>query len=446
MLIQRKFKLEREEKQAFFPKAPNLTSQIEKNARDHAIQITSSWAKSIYILRIKSVISKLKKSGEITDEMARKLYSIGKHSIDRPKGIITGSDINVYLTLLDNHGGRVPAIRDTLPMRLSEMTSTLEDPTETTTASFWLRCSTLVSRKSVWLPLSGNPYVSKADEVSKGILARKKNGRWRFEVVEKKEWVVPSPEDLPKDAPRIGIDVGFNVIAAASNGDLYGVEFKPAFNRLYQKVQRVRANRQKQGFKENSPRLDRLESRLSGMTRTIVGNTANRLVRQHPDTVFVLEDMNLSGCSGQKRFAYRALARSLACKVPVTVTNPAYTSQECPSCGYVGKYNRKGIEFVCRCCGRQAHADWVGSFNTLRRSEDKGIGLEDSPKAVKRTLTMRFLARRRAGTSGSGSSEVGVNELLLCSRGLTTRASPLGGTGGGSNLISTRFPENGIKG
>jgi hypothetical protein len=41
--------------------------------------------------------------------------------------------------------------------------------------------------------------------------------------------------------------------------------------------------------------------------------------------VFVIEDLDLRGCRGQKRFAYRALAHSLETRAPVIRVNPAYT-------------------------------------------------------------------------------------------------------------------------
>lgn len=84
MIDGRRLNLARSEKQAFFPKAGKLSSQIEKNARDHAIQIVSTWAKSRYALKVKGLISKAKKDGEITSEQAKRLYTIGKYLRDQP--------------------------------------------------------------------------------------------------------------------------------------------------------------------------------------------------------------------------------------------------------------------------------------------------------------------------------------------------------------------------
>ena len=442
MIDGRRLSLARSEKQAFFPKADKLSSQIEKNARDHAIQIVSAWAKSRYALKIKGLISKAKRAGEISSEQAKALYTVGKYLRDQPdpKRGITQGDLDLYWKILDEKGGRKPVVSDALPMRLSEMTARLEDPKEdgAQIADLWLRVSSLEARKSIWLPLKGSPYVQKADQVSKGILARKtKKGLWRFEAVEKREWVVPEPSDLPEEAPRLGVDVGLNVLAATSEGDLYGASFKPRFDRLYKKVRDLRANRMRQGLRENSPRLDALESKLSGMIKTETGRIANDLVRKHPDTIFVLEDLDLSGCRGQKRFAYRALQRALSMKAPVEVVNPAYTSQECPSCGHISRRNRTGTKFQCRSCGRKAHADWVGASGILRRSGDNDIGCGDRPNSVKATLRRRYMALR-AGHSPARSSGVSPKpEPSPLGQSLTTGVCAKAQAGIGLNLVPT---------
>ena len=277
-------------------------------------------------------------------------------------------------------------------MRLTEMTSQLEDARHASLGGFWLRISSLEARKSAWLPLVGNPYVRQADLVRKGISARKtKRGFWRFEAVSKAEWVVPEPQE---GWAKLGVDVGLNVLAVTSDGSLYGEHVKPDFDRLYSRIKNLRANRQRQGLKENSPRLDRLESRLSGLVKTETGRVVNALIKRHPETVFVVEDLDLRGCRGQKRFAYRALQTNLERKSPIEKVNPAYTSQECPSCGYVHRGNRRSTRFVCKSCGRKAHADWVGSINVLRRSGDQHVGTNDHPRSVKRVLRERFRVKR----------------------------------------------------
>ena len=439
MLDNRRLSLRLSEKQAFFPSSIVLTSQIEKNARSHAIQVVSTWAKARYALKLKGLITKLKRDGEIDSVQAKALYTIGKYLKDQVCPGVAQSDLDLYWKLLDKKGGRKPVLSDSAPMMLTEMTSRLEnpDPDGAVIADYWLRLSALEARKNLWLPIVGNPYVTDHRQVSKGITARKtKSGRWRFEAVEKQETVALEPADMPATAPKLGVDVGLNVLAATSDGCLYGLEFKPNFNRLYDTVKTLRSNRQRQGLKENSGRLDCLESRLSGMIKTETGRIANLLVNRHPNTIFVVEDLDLSGCRGQKRFAYRALHKALSAKAPVEVVNPAYTSQECPSCGFVSRKNRKGTKFQCISCGRTAHADWVGASGILRRSEDNSIGCDDHPLSVKATLLRRYLLRRSSPARSPAQfySELG-NEPEPLGRSLTVGVSASAETSIGLNLV-----------
>jgi len=394
MLSARRLSLPRSEKQEFFPRAENLTSQIEKNARDHAIQIVSTWAKGIYARKLKTFIRLSFNEGTFDEDFRKQLCTVGKYLVHDPSKTVTQEAINLYWAWLSDPEvvGNFPSVSSRIPMRMSENTCSLEDPEEAVHAYLWLKISTLVSRKLAWLPLVGNPYVKKSSDVGKGIHARKdRKGRWRFEAVDTKEWLICEAEP---DLPMIGVDVGLNVVAATSSGHTFGADLKPKFNRLYNKVRAVRANRQRQGLKENSPRLDRLESKLSGLTKSITGRVSNELLRAYPESVFVLEDLDLRGCRGQKRFCYRALAHALESKAPTDKVNPAYSSQTCPSCGHVSRLNRSGTSFICRQCGRISHADVVGGINLLRRSESKQIGLNDHPSEVKRMLVRLYWSRR----------------------------------------------------
>jgi len=433
MLDNRRYTLKKSEKQSFFPASNTLTSQIVKNARDHAIQIVSTWAKGVYSRKIQKTISSLRREGSLTEEEAKALYIVGKRLISSPWKFISQQDIDAYNALMDRYGGNKPQVRSGLPMRLSEMTGRLEDPEESFLPVFWLRVSSLEYRKSIWLPLNGNPYVQKASEVSKGISARKtKTGKWRFEVVDKRTWEIP---EIPEGAPRLAVDVGLNVLATDSEGRLYGESFKPKFDKLYKRLQSIRANRQRQGLRENSSRLDRLESKLTGMIKTETGRVVNELIRKHPDTLFVVEDLDLRGCRGQKRFAYRALQAALERKAAIEKVNPAYTSQECPSCGYISRRNRSGIKFSCKSCGRRAHADWVGASGILRRSEDKDISCADHPRDVKRILKERFFLRRNSSL-GAGRTRPSSSAPLPLGRRFTTEVPDQSGIGTASKSIS----------
>ena len=432
MLTQHCFKMPRGAKQEFFPECERLSSQIVKNVRDHAISMVSGWAASKYATKLKGLIRSKFKAGEITEGQRAALSIIGKCLANEVGKNVDQESLDLYWQwLLDEKVvGRAPQVSSRVGMKLSEMTARLETSEDTKLTSWWLGFSHLQSgKRRIQLPLAPSPYIKKTEDASKGILARKtKQGRWRFEVVDKRPWVIPQ---LPEDSPKVGVDVGLNVMAATSDGLLLGSELKPKFNALYTKVKEVRANRQRQDLKDNSSRLDRLEARLTGLVKTCAGEAANKLVEAYPGFVFIIEDLDLRGCKGQKRFAYRALHHNLGPKAQCFKVNPAYSSQPCPSCGYVSRLNRKGTKFICRCCGKIAHADWVGGIGLLRRSEDKQIGLDDSPSEVRVLLRERFRFRR---TSSSGRLEK-VPALKPISRRLTVRVSSKEEPRIASNLI-----------
>ena len=437
MLRTHRFSVALKDKQAFFPPCETLSSQIVKNVRDHAISIVSGWAAGKYTTKLKSVIKGKFNDGLIDEAMRSALCILGKCKVDKPGGKVTQEALDLYWSWLLDESlvGKTPSISSRCGMRMSEMTAVLETSEDTKLTAWWLGFSWLEAGKPrIQVPLVPSPYITKVEDASKGILARKtKRGRWRFEVVDKREWLTP---EATEDMPRLAGDIGLNVLVATSDGRLLGSKFKPGFDRLYSKVKTVRANRQRQGFKENSPRLDCLESKLTGMTATCVGEVANNLVRDYLNYVFVIEDLDLSGCRGQKRFAYRFLHHSLECKVPCCKVNPAYTSQECPVCHYVSRLNRKGTKFICRSCGHKCHADVVGGRNLLGRSEDKEISIDDDPSDVRPILEARHAAWRQRQVALCALGRLAKNTALEpSSRRLTTRVSPSGETGTASNRV-----------
>jgi NADPH-dependent glutamate synthase beta subunit-like oxidoreductase len=98
MLDARRLNLPRSEKQDFFPRAEKLTSQIEKNARDHAIQIVSTWAKSIYVRKLKTHIRLSFKKDEFTEDFRKQLYTVGKYLVHESRDRVSQEAIDLYWT------------------------------------------------------------------------------------------------------------------------------------------------------------------------------------------------------------------------------------------------------------------------------------------------------------------------------------------------------------
>jgi len=405
MISSKRMKVPNKGLRSFFPKENILSTNIVTACQHHANEVVLGWISSLYTRKIKFEIKKLYKKAQITETVKIALFTIGKYSIDHPTETISQEAIDLYWTLLldPTISGKTPTVSNRIGIRTSVHTSDIRKLEGHKLASWWLGFSNLKKGKKIQIPLKANPHLSSPDDIVDGCLIRKnRRGRWTVGVLEKK--VVEAPK-LFQGMPKVGVDVGLNVLAATSNGRLYGEKIKPKFDKLYKAVKDLRANRQRQDLKENSPKLDHLEDKLSGLIKTSTGEAANRLVRDFPNHAFVIEDLNLSGCRGQKRFAYRALHNSLKRKAPTIEVNPAYTSQTCPSCGYISRSNRRGTQFICKSCGRISHADVVGAINLLRRSEDKQINGYDNPSEVKTLLRERFRFRRT-----SSLRELEVNE------------------------------------
>jgi hypothetical protein len=96
MLDAHRLNLPRSEKQGFFPRAEKLTSQIEKNARDHAIQIVRTWAKSVYVRKLKTHIRLAFKEGSFDEDFRRQLYTVGKYLVHEPKKTVSQESIDLY--------------------------------------------------------------------------------------------------------------------------------------------------------------------------------------------------------------------------------------------------------------------------------------------------------------------------------------------------------------
>jgi hypothetical protein len=396
----RRWTLSRPEYQSFFSKSERLSSQLQKAAREQAVQMVRTWAQGVYkrVLRDKILESSLSEPDKI------QLWVVGKYQLQKPrkfrKGEVPQTAIETYRSWLFDPEvcGASPRVSDTLPMQLGEMTARV-GPANTATAhgGFWLEVSSLERRQRIVLPLAATPYLTSHTPFAKSVVVFPRDDRWVVQLVDKRP-VAPADGSLGK----MGVDVGLNVVAATSDGRLYGADVKPRFDRLRAKIRSIRANRQRQNLRESSPRLQRLEQRLTGFMVAVLGRVANLLVKEYPDHTFVVEDLDLRGCRGQKRFAYRLLQQRLASKAICQVVSAAYTSQPCPSCGYVSRANRSGTRFRCRSCGRISHADVIGAINLLGRSEDQQIRGATDYRRVGAILRERYRARRRNSSEGRG--------------------------------------------
>jgi len=136
-------------------------------------------------------------------------------------------------------------------------------------------------------------------------------------------------------------------------------------------------------------------------------NTAiNEVIEKRKPSVIVTEKLDLRGKAKSKKLSRRVsmwTRRILKERVDFKASaggsrreqvNPAYSSQTCPTCGFVNKDNRRGDTFPPQThCGHADHADRVAAENLRARYGDPEITLYTPKARVKSILLVRFNAR-----------------------------------------------------
>lgn len=183
---------------------------------------------------------------------------------------------------------------------------------------------------------------------------------------------------------RVGVDIGERVIYAAAvvspDGSIAGVDMKPGrefrhyrnrFDRKKSHLQErgdLRAVRQLKGERERYT-----ESVLHAASRSIVD-----LARGHAPCAIVLEDLShyretaddpihdFPFASLQEKIMYKSTAEG----IPIVTVDPRDTSTTCRKCGQTDSEYRNGVEFSCRRCGYEVHADVNAAINIAGRARD----------------------------------------------------------------------------
>ena len=112
MLAAHRFTVAIQERRAFFPPTETLSSQIAKLAREHAIGIVSGWASSNYAVKLKKRVASQLRDNLIDEPMSIALYTLGKHSVNRPSARVSQEALDLYWSWLLDEAvvGRKPTI------------------------------------------------------------------------------------------------------------------------------------------------------------------------------------------------------------------------------------------------------------------------------------------------------------------------------------------------
>ena len=234
------------------------------------------------------------------------------------------------------------------------------------------------------------------------------------------------PDDKPAGEKITGVDLNFGTVDMTTvdpvNLNLIDVETRPVtgivriqndFSRRRQKIQKHVRNPQKR-----SKKLKQTRGRQRRRIRDAMHKQSSALVKEHPETSFVLEDIKgirKSGGDKGKRFRtylnrwpYAEFQKMIEYKSQqkTVYVNPRGTSSECPVCGERIKHPAWKIS-RCDNCDRSYDRDRLASLAiTLRGLDLCGEPFPVSAMASWQSMKDEYLyIRDRPGISEAGSIE-----------------------------------------
>jgi len=242
-----------------------------------------------------------------------------------------------------------------------------------------------------------------------------------------------TPEPSPEEN-IVGGDFGQTELLATDTGNKYGKSFGTDLTayadmvdekgrqrnkvHAFEKSLRATVPKKARRIRKNNlghKKWKRRKIRALGRIKTEVNTAINRFIDSEHPSVLIHEDLtHYRPPFGKGRFSrvcsfwFRSI---LSHRIPFKLqargsgsqaVNPAYSSQTCPTCGYVDSRNRNGDRFQCRnpeCPDRDAvlDADVVGARNSKARKDDPEIRLWTSKERVREILVKRFEERRLEG-------------------------------------------------
>ncbi len=216
-------------------------------------------------------------------------------------------------------------------------------------------------------PLEGTPKTA--------TISRSGTGKWY--VCFSCECAEPSP--LPDTGQQVGIDVGLKTFATLSTGqEIANPRFFRAEERAFAKAQR-RLSKVENGAPERAKRrkvVARVHERITWRRGDFAHQHSRRIVNAFD--LIAVEDLSVNRMTHHhclaksiQDAAWSQFAALIAYKAAwagrqYVAVNPAYTSQDCSSCGHRQTLSLADRTYTCPCCGVILDRDVNASLNILR--------------------------------------------------------------------------------
>jgi putative transposase len=294
----------------------------------------------------------------------------------------------------------VPELWHARTMTLDGTVAQVETGGEGSAFPYWVRVSTLEAGKPVRLPLTAHQYFRDAAGAVSNFSQITVNDDGTVRVALVKRSV---PATIRTSGVDLAMDWGMKSMFATDLGDQLGRSLYPWLVRIDRDLTVLTAELQRQRIPlRSNVRYQAFQARIREYTTNEINRVFNRVMLVHNPRSITVEKLDFRNGGLSKRMN-RLITRvgratvthklaSLHETTGVTVhdVNPAYTSQECSSCGYCDPRNRQSSHFVCGFCGNTLNADTNGARNIASR---RSAGLADhflSRKAVLHRLDTSF--------------------------------------------------------
>jgi putative transposase len=189
----------------------------------------------------------------------------------------------------------------------------------------------------------------------------------------------PQPAPLPATGQQVGIDVGLKTFATFSTGDeVANPRFFRGEEKALAKVERAHSKLEKGTMERAKHRhaVARVHERIAWRRSDFAHQHSRRIVDRYD--LIAVEDLSVNRMTHHHCLAksihdaaWSQFADLLSYKAAwagrrYVAVNPAYTSQDCSSCGHRQTLSLSDRAYTCSCCGVVLDRDLNASLNILR--------------------------------------------------------------------------------
>lgn len=289
-----------------------------------------------------------------------------------------------------------------LDSRFFTITDKLSDERHSATSfPLWVKLVTLDKRKPIYLPVARNAYYERTEGTRLNFLQVNSSEQKGIQLGLIKELDNQKATYKP-ETDSLALDFGLSVLFTTEYGDLLGRHFFDVISKYDAIISKIAANRQKAKLPVKCKKYISLVNKLRAYIKGEVNRCLNWCVAHYKPKQLILENLHFTSPSLSRRMnrlvqnCGRSIIKSKLASleetygIQVQEINPAYTSQQCSSCGFVDKRNRPTRDtFVCKLCGRNLFAD----VNAARVIKSRSSVPNLADKYIRRPVILKQLVK-----------------------------------------------------